>query len=83
MDNRLHCFNKLEELFSLYDKVRQSVILLENFNEEQKMYIAPINQLRCLRVFNKSHISAPLHNITARVETYGRMAKNHITTLLK
>ena len=46
MDNRLHCFNKLEELFSLYDKVRQSVILLENFNEEQKMYIAPINQLR-------------------------------------
>lgn len=46
MNNRLHCFNKLEELFSLYDKVRQSVILLENFNEEQKMYIAPINQLR-------------------------------------
>ena len=46
MDNRLHCFNKLEELFSLYDKVRQAVILLENFNEEQKMYIAPINQLR-------------------------------------
>ena len=46
MDNRLLCFNKLEELFSLYDKVRQSVILLENFNEEQKMYIAPINQLR-------------------------------------
>lgn len=46
MDNKLHCFNKLEELFSLYDKVRQSVILLENFNEEQKMYIAPINQLR-------------------------------------
>lgn len=46
MDNRLHCFNKLEELFSLYDKVRRAVILLENFNEEQKMYIAPINQLR-------------------------------------
>ncbi len=46
MNNRLHCFNKLEELFSLYDKVRQAVILLENFNEEQKMYIAPINQLR-------------------------------------
>ncbi len=46
MNNRLHCFNKLEELFPLYDKVRQAVILLENFNEEQKMYIAPINQLR-------------------------------------
>lgn len=46
MNTRLHCFNKLEELFSLYDKVRQAVILLENFNEEQKMYIAPINQLR-------------------------------------
>ena len=46
MNTRLHCFNKLEELFSLYDKVRQAVLLLENFNEEQKMYIAPINQLR-------------------------------------
>ena len=46
MNNKLHCFNKLEELFSLYDKVRQAVILLENFNEKQKMYIAPINQLR-------------------------------------
>ncbi len=46
MNNRLHCFNKLEELFPLYDKVRQAVILLENFNEERKMYIAPINQLR-------------------------------------
>ena len=46
MNNKLHCFNKLEELFSLYDKVRQAVILLENFSDERKMYIAPINQLR-------------------------------------
>lgn len=63
MDNRLHCFNKLEELFSLYDKVRQSVILLENFNEEQKMYIAPINQLRsALDIYLKPSIFATTLN---------------------
>ena len=33
MNNKLHCFNKLEELFSLYDKVKQAVILLENFKK--------------------------------------------------
>ncbi len=46
MNNKLHCFNKLEELYLLYDKVRQAVILLENFNEGHKMYLAPVNQLR-------------------------------------
>ena len=46
MNNKLHCFNKLEELYVLYDKVRLATILLENFNDEHKMYLAPVNQLR-------------------------------------
>lgn len=40
------CYDNLEELYDLYDKVRQAVILVENFDKERKMYIAPINQLR-------------------------------------
>lgn len=40
------CYDGLAELYELYDKVRQAVILVENFDKERKMYIAPINQLR-------------------------------------
>lgn len=40
------CFDKLKELYELYNQVRQAIILVENFDEERKMYIAPINQLR-------------------------------------
>lgn len=39
-------YNSLKELYDLYDKVRTAVILVENFDKERKMYIAPINQLR-------------------------------------
>ena len=46
MKNKLYCFDKLEELFSLYEKVRQAIVLSENFNKERKMHIAPINQMR-------------------------------------
>ncbi len=46
MKNKLYCFDKLEELFSLYEKVRQAVVLSENFNKERKIHIAPINQMR-------------------------------------
>lgn len=76
MDNRLHCFNKLEELFSLYDKVRQSVILLENFNEEQKMYIAPINQLRSAldHIFKAINVC----NDTQQCEYELKEAKEHL-----
>lgn len=45
-DYRLIYYNSLEELYDLYDKVKAAVILVENFDKERKMYIAPINQLR-------------------------------------
>ncbi len=45
-DYKLTCYDSLAELYDLYDKVRQAIILVENFDQERKMYIAPINQLR-------------------------------------
>lgn len=45
-DYKSACYDSLEELYALYDKVRYAVILVENFDKERKMYIAPINQLR-------------------------------------
>ena len=39
-------FDNLFELYSLYTKVRDAVILVENFDRNRDMYIAPINQLR-------------------------------------
>lgn len=43
---KIDYFDNLNELFELYDNVRRAVILVENFDDERKMYIAPINQLR-------------------------------------
>lgn len=40
-------FNQLKELSTLYGKVKLAVILTETLDKEHKMYIAPINQLRC------------------------------------
>jgi hypothetical protein len=39
-------YDKLNELCFLYEKVKLSIILLENFDEKREMYIAPMNQLR-------------------------------------
>lgn len=46
VDYKVVCYDRLKELYTLYDKVRQSIILAENFDKERKMYVAPINQLR-------------------------------------
>lgn len=43
---KLDYYDSLQGLYDLYDKVRQAIILVENFDKERKMYIAPINQLR-------------------------------------
>lgn len=40
------CYDRLEGLYSLYCQVRQAIILAENFNDDHKIPIAPINQLR-------------------------------------
>lgn len=40
-------FNGLKNLCALYDKVRLAIVLTESLDEEHKMYIAPINQMRC------------------------------------
>lgn len=45
-DYKSNCYEGLEELYDLYDKVRHAIILVENFDKERKMYVAPINQLR-------------------------------------
>ncbi len=39
-------FDNLNEISSLYTKVRDAVILVENFDRNRDMYIAPLNQLR-------------------------------------
>ncbi|MDE5999784.1 MAG: hypothetical protein K2H04_06930 [Bacteroidaceae bacterium] len=39
-------YDSLRNLYDLYDKVRQAIILVENFDKDRNMYIAPINQLR-------------------------------------
>ena len=46
IDYKLYFYDSLVELYELYDKVRQAIILVENFDKERNMYIAPINQLR-------------------------------------
>lgn len=46
IDYKSNCYDSLEKLYELYAKVRQAIILVENFDKERKMYIAPINQLR-------------------------------------
>lgn len=46
IDYKSDCYDSLEKLYELYAKVRQAIILAENFDKERKMYIAPINQLR-------------------------------------
>lgn len=45
-DYKLSFYDSLESLYDLYDKVRQAIILVENFDKGRNMYIAPINQLR-------------------------------------
>jgi hypothetical protein len=44
MDNNFN--DKLISLLPLYEKVRASMIMLENFDEKRQVYIAPINQIR-------------------------------------
>lgn len=39
-------FNSVRELFDLYEKVKLTIIYSENFDPEQELYVAPINQLR-------------------------------------
>jgi hypothetical protein len=39
-------YDKISQLFPLYEGVKSAIILCENFDEERQMYIAPINQLR-------------------------------------
>lgn len=43
---KLSFYDSLRNLYDLYDKVRQAIILVENFDKDRNMYIAPINQLR-------------------------------------
>jgi len=39
-------YNKLKELYPLYERVKKAILLVENFDEKQEMYVAPINELR-------------------------------------
>jgi hypothetical protein len=39
-------YGKLKNLCATYEQVKSAIILVENFDEERRMYIAPINQLR-------------------------------------
>lgn len=36
IDYKSNCYDSLEKLYELYDKVRQAVILVENFDKERK-----------------------------------------------
>jgi len=39
-------YKNLIGLFPLYERVKSAMLLLENFDEQREMYVAPINQLR-------------------------------------
>ena len=39
-------YDKISQLYPLYEKVKLAILLAENFDEKQELYIAPINQLR-------------------------------------
>ena len=39
-------FNKIKELFVLYEKVKLAIIYAENFDPKREFYLAPSNQLR-------------------------------------
>lgn len=39
-------FNKIKELYELYEKVKLAIIYAENFDPAQELYLAPLNQLR-------------------------------------
>lgn len=39
-------FNKIRDLYELYDKVKQVIIYAENFDPKKELYIAPLNELR-------------------------------------
>lgn len=70
------CFDKLTNLYALYDNVRRAVILAENFNVGRKMPIAPINQLRsALDHIFKAINSAAIHE---QFEYELKEAKEHL-----
>ena len=80
MKNKLYCFDKLEELFFLYEKVRQAVVLSENFNKERKIHIAPINQMRSAL----DHIFKAINSVD-KIETCDyelKEAKEHLDRAL-
>ncbi len=75
-ENVLLYFDYVSELYELYEKVKQAVILAENFNKERKMYIAPLNQMRCAL----DHIfkSIKLVDDVAQFEYEVKEAKEHL-----
>ena len=52
-------YGKLDELYPLYEKVKLSILLAENFDEKREMYVAPLNQLRSAldHIFKAVHIA--------------------------
>lgn len=46
IEHKLSFYDSLRNLYDLYDKVKHAIILVENFDKDRNMYVAPINQLR-------------------------------------
>ena len=70
---RLFC-DKLGELYQIYMGVKRAIILAENFNPKQEMYIAPINELRS----TLDHIFKALDVKNSNVEYELKEAKEHM-----
>ena len=45
-EHKIVFYDELVNLHDLYTKVRKTIIYVENFDPERKMYIAPMNELR-------------------------------------
>jgi len=68
--------NKLNQLSPLYEKVKFAILLVENFDEKQEMYVAPINQLRSAldHIFKSVNIA----NESANCDYEIKEAKEHL-----
>jgi len=67
---------KLKELYPLYEKVKFAILLVENFDEKQEMYVAPINQLRSAldHIFKSVNIASEVESCNYELKE----AKEHM-----
>ena len=80
MDEKFYL--KLKDILPFYEKVRAAIITLESLDEEQKMYLAPINEMRnALDHLFKAVKSYEIDTIVAVLPEYYTKIKPKLTEL--